>query len=146
MTVAPSGPTAAQRAAAQRARQLAKARKSAVARRQRHQIQLLSAAQTHTEAVLRAELKAARQTNAVDLLSGSVAQSIGAAPAGSLPSTAAAPAGGSSGGGGASIPLPALVLAACAALLGIGAAFASRRGVGFATAALPILALLLVGI
>ena len=135
--VAPSGPTAAQRTAARRARQQAQARKAAAERRQRHQMQLLAAAQTHTEAVLRAELKSASQTNAVDLLAGSVAESIGAVPAGGLPSAAAAPTGG--GGGGAPIPLPALMLAACAGLLGIGAALASRRGVGFATAALPIL-------
>jgi hypothetical protein len=145
-TVAPSGPTPAQRAAAQRARQQAKARKAAAARSARHQIQLLAAAQTHAEAVLRAELKAARETNAVDLLAGSVAESIGAVPAGERASTATASAMGGSGGSGASIPLPALVLAACAGLLGIGAAFASRRGVGFATAALSILALLLAGI
>jgi hypothetical protein len=141
----PTGPTAAQRAAAQRARQQAKARKAAAARRARHQFQLLAAAQTHAEAVLRAELKAAKETNAVDLLAGSVAESIGAVPAGERASTAAASAASSSDGG-ASIPLPALFLAACAGLLGIGAAFASRRGLGFATAALPILALLLAGI
>ena len=86
--------------------------------------------------MLRAELKAARETNAVDLLAGSVAESIGAVPAGERASTAAASAASGSGGGGASVPLPALVLAACAGLLGIGAAFTSRRGLGFATAAL----------
>jgi hypothetical protein len=137
-----TGPTAAQLAAARRARQQAKARKAAATRRARHQFQLLAAAQTHAEAVLRAELKAARETNAVDLLAGSVAESIGAVPAGERASTAAASAASGSGGGGASVPLPALVLAACAGLLGIGAAFTSRRGLGFATAALTILALL----
>jgi hypothetical protein len=142
---APSGPTAAQLAAAQRARQQAKARKAAAARRARHQFQLLAAAQTHAEAVLRAELKAAKETNAVDLLAGSVAESIGAAPAGERASTTPVSAASGSGGG-ASIPLPAIVLAACAGLLGIGAAFASRRGLGFATAALPFIALLLAGI
>jgi hypothetical protein len=81
----------------------------------------------------------------VDLLAGSVAASIGALPAGERASTAAASAASSSSGGG-SMPLPALLLAACAGLLGLGAAFASRRGLGFATAALPILALLLAGI
>jgi hypothetical protein len=141
-TPAPTGPTAAQLAAARRARQQANARKAAATRRARHQFQLLAAAQTHAEAVLRAELKAARETNAVDLLAGSVTESIGAVPAGERASTAAASAASSSGGGGASVPLPALVLAACAGLLGIGAAFTSRRGLGFATAALPILALL----
>ena len=137
-----TGPTAAQLAAARRARQQVKARKAAAARRARHQFQLLAAAQTHTEAVLRAELKAAKETNAVDLLAGSVAESIGAVPAGERASTAATSAASGSGSGGASVPLAALVLAACAGLLGIGAAFTSRRGLGFATAALPILALL----
>lgn len=137
-----TGPTAAQLAAARRARQQVKARTAAAARRARHQFQLLAAAQTHTEAVLRAELKAAKETNAVDLLAGSVAESIGAVPAGERASTAATSAASGSGGGGASVPLAALVLAACAGLLGIGAAFTSRRGLGFATAALPILALL----
>jgi hypothetical protein len=141
-TPASTGPTAAQRAAARRARQQANARKAAATRRARHQFQLLAAAQTHAEAVLRAELKAARETNAVDLLAGSVAESIGAVPAGERASTAAASAASGSSGGGASVPLPAIVLAACAGLLGIGAAFTSRRGLGFATAALPILALL----
>jgi hypothetical protein len=143
----PSGPTAAQlaaqRAAARRVKAQAKAHKLAL-QRQRHQHQLLAAAQTHAEAVLRTELAAARRTDAVDTLAVSVADSIGAAPAGELP-RAAASSGASSGGGG-SIPLPALALAACAGLLGIGAAFASRRGVGFATAALSLIVLLVAGI
>ena len=58
----------------------------------RHQLQLLAAAQTHTEAVLRAELAAARQTDAVDQLAGSVAETIGAAPAGEPPARGLAPA------------------------------------------------------
>ena len=122
VSVAPSGPTAAQRAAAPprpSAGEGPQGRRRAA--RERHQMQLLAAAQTHAEAVLRAELKAARETNAVDLLAGSVAESIGAVPAGDLPSTAAASAGGSSGGG-ASFPMPALMLAACA-----GAARHRRR-------------------
>jgi hypothetical protein len=143
--VTPAGPTPAQRTAARRARQKAKAHTLALARRHRRQVQLLAAAQTHSEAVLRAELTAAKRTNAVDLLAGSVAESIGAAPAGHLEGAAAAPSTGSSGGGG-SMPLPALMLAACAALLGAGAAFASRRGVGFITASLSLLVLLLAGI
>ena len=144
-TTAPSGPTAsqlaAQRAAAQKAKAQARAHKLA-ALRHRHQVQLLAAAQTHAEAVLRAELAAARRTDAVDTLAVSVADSIGAVPAGGLP-RAAASAGA---GGGASFPLPALALAACAGLLGIAAAFASRRGVGFATAALSLIVLLAAGI
>lgn len=143
-TVTPTGPTAAQRAAAARAQKQAKARKAAAARRERRQLQLLAAAQTHAEAVLRAELTAARRTDAVDRFAVTVADSIGAAPAGDLAQAASGPAKESGGGG--SIPLPALMLAACAALLGIGAALASRRGVGFATAALPLLVLLLTGI
>jgi hypothetical protein len=143
--VAPSGPTAAQRAAAARALKLAKARTAAAARKERRQLQLLAAAQTHAEAVLRAELTEARRTDAVDRFAVSVADSIGAAPAGDLPRAAAGAAAAGSGGG-SSIPLPALMLAACAALLGIGAAFASRRGAGFATAALPLIVLLLTGI
>ena len=144
VNVAPSGPTAAQRAATVRAARQAKARKAAKARKERRQLQLLAAAQTHAEAVLRAELTDARRTDAVDRFAVSVADSIGATPAGDLPRAAAAAASG--GSGGSSIPLPALMLAACAALLGIGAAFASRRGVGFATAALSLLVLLLTGI
>jgi hypothetical protein len=107
-------------------------------------MQLLAAAQTHAEAVLRAELTAARRANAVELLAGSVAGSIGAAPAEQLAGRPAAPVSARSGGG--SMPLPALMLGACAALLGIGAAFASRRGAGFATASLSLLVLLLAGI
>lgn len=145
-TTAPSGPTAAQlaaqRAAAQKAKAQAKARRLA-AQRHRHQMQLLAAAQTHAEAVLRTELAAARRSDAVDTLAGSVADSIGAAPIGELPRAAASVSGG---GGGSSLPLPALALAACAGLLAIGAAFASRRGVGFATAALSLIALLVAGI
>jgi hypothetical protein len=143
-TVTPTGPTPAQRAAAKRAKLKAKAHRLALARRHRRQVQLLAAAQTHAEAVLRAELTAAKRTNAVVLLAGSVTQSIGAAPAERLTGARAAPEPGSSGGG--SMPLPALMLGACAALLGIGAAFASRRGVGFVTASLSLLVLLLAGI
>ena len=109
-------------------------------------MQLLAAAQTHTEAVLRAELKAARETNAVDL-PRRLRRRVDRRRARRQPAEH---------GRGTrrrrlrrrrrSVPLPALMLAACAGLLGIGAAFASRRGVGFATAALPILALLLAGI
>jgi hypothetical protein len=143
---APSGPTssqlAAQRAAAQKAKAEAKARKLA-SQRHRHQLQLLAAAQTHAEAVLRTELAAARRTDAVDTLAVSVTDSIGAAPVGQLPHAAAATRGS---GGRSSLPLPALALAACAGLLGIGAAFASRRGLGFATAALPLVVLLVAGI
>jgi hypothetical protein len=142
--VTPTGPTPAQRAAARRAQQKLKAHTLALARQHRRQVQLLAAAQTHSEAVLRTELAAAKRANAVDLLAGSVAESIGAAPAGRLEGAAAAPAAAGSGGG--SMPLPALMLAACAALLGAGAAFASRRGVGFATASLSLLVLLLAGI
>jgi hypothetical protein len=133
---------AAQRAAVQRAKAQAKARKLAELRHV-HQMQLLAAAQTHTEAVLRTQLAAARRTDAVDELAVSVAGSIGAAPTGQL-SRAAASSGG--GGGGASLPIPALALAACAGLLGIGAAFASRRGAGLVTAALALFALLVAGI
>ena len=95
--------------------------------------------------MLRAELTAAKRANAVELLAGSVTGSIGAAPAERARRRArrgrlrAAPAA-------ASLPLPALMLGACAALLGIGAAFASRRGVGFVTASLSLLVLLLAGI
>jgi hypothetical protein len=141
---APAGPTPAQLAAAKRARQQAKAKQLAAARKHRRQMQLLAAAQTHAEAVLRAELTAAKRTNAVELLAGSVTESIGAAPAEQLADAAAPRASNSSGGG--AMPLPALMLGACAALLGIGAAFASRRGVGFATASLCLLVLLLAGI
>jgi hypothetical protein len=140
----PAGPTPAQLAAAKRARQQTKAKQLAAARKHRHQMQLLAAAQAHAEAVLRAELTAAKRTNAVELLAGSVTQSIGAAPAEQL--VGAPTASGSSSSGGGSMPLPALMLGACAALLGIGAAFASRRGVGFATASLSLLVLLLAGI
>jgi hypothetical protein len=140
----PAGPTQAQLAAAKRARQRAKAKQLAAARKHRHQMQLLAAAQTHAEAVLRAELTAAKRTNAVELLAGSVTQSIGAAPAEQLVGAPAAQPSGSSGGG--SMPLPALMLGACAALLGIGAAFASRRGICFVTASLSLLVLLLAGI
>ena len=134
----PAGPTAAQLArSATRTRQQAKARKAAATRRARHQFQLLAAAQTHAEAVLaRRARRRPGDTNAVDLLAGSVAESIGAAPAGERREHAQRPSAASGSGGGASVPLPALVLAACAGLLGIGAAFTSRRGLGFATAAL----------
>jgi hypothetical protein len=142
-----SGPTAAQiaaqRAAEARAKAQAKA-KALAARRHRHQLQLLAAAQTHAEAVLRAELAAARRSDAVDSLALSVADSIGAAPARELPRAAASIGG--AGGGGASFPIPALALAACAGLLGLAAAFASRRGVGFVTASLTLLLLLVAGI
>jgi hypothetical protein len=146
---APSGPTAAQlaaqRAAAQRASAQAKARKLAE-QRHRHQMQLLAAAQTHAEAVLRTELTAARRSDAVDTLAVSVADSIGAAPAGGLPRAAASTAASGGGGGGASIPIVALALAACAGLLGLAAGFAARRGVGLATAALSLIVLLVAGI
>jgi hypothetical protein len=145
---APSGPSAAQlaaqRAATQRAKAQARARKLAEQRRL-HQMQLLAAAQTHSEAVLRSELAAARRADAVDTLAVSVADSIGAVPGGELPRVAASPASGS-GGGGASIPVPVIALAACAGLLGIAAAFAARRGVGLVTAALSLIVLLLAGI
>jgi hypothetical protein len=108
-------------------------------------MQLLAAAQTHAEAVLRTELAAARRSNAVDTLAVSVANSIGAAPAGELPRAAASTAAPGGGGGGASTPLPALALAACAGLLGIAAAFAARRGLGIATAALSLIVLLVAG-
>src|SRR4029079_2076572 len=98
--------TAAQLAAARRARQQAKARKAAATRRARHQFQLLGGAQTDAEAVLRAELKAARETNAVDLLAGSVAESIGAVPAGERASTAAASPASSPGRRGRPRPPP----------------------------------------
>ncbi|MDP9255084.1 MAG: hypothetical protein M3Q31_00785, partial [Actinomycetota bacterium] len=144
---APSGPTAAQlaerRAAAKKAKAQAKARKLAVLRH-RHQMQLLAAAQTHAEAVLRTELAAARRTDAVDTLAVSVTASIGAVPARELPR--AAVSAGSSGGGGPSIPLVAMMLAGCAGLLGIAAAFAARRSVGFATAALSLVVLLAAGV
>jgi hypothetical protein len=143
---APSGPTAAelaaQRAAAKKAKAQAKARKLALLRH-RHQMQLLAAAQTHAEAVLRTELAAARRTDAVDTLAVSVADSIGAVPARELPRAAASASGG---GGGSSLPIPALALAACAGLLGIGAAFTARRGAGFATAALSLIVLLAAGV
>jgi hypothetical protein len=140
----PNVPTAAQRAAERRATQRARAGRLAAARRHRQQLQLLAAAQTHAEAVLRAELTAARRANAVALLAGSVADSIGAAPAARLSGASAMRPAVSSGGG--SMPLPALMLGACAALLGVAAAFASRRGAGFATASLSLLVLLLAGI
>ena len=108
-------------------------------------MQLLAAAQTHAEAVLRTELATARRADAVDTLAVSVADSIGAAPGGELPRAAASPAGSGSGGG-SSLPVPAIALAACAGLLGIAAAFAARRGMGLATAALSLLVLLLAGI
>jgi hypothetical protein len=143
---APSGPTAAQlaarRAAAKKAKAQAKARKLALLRH-RHQVQLLAAAQTHAEAVLRTELAAARRTDAVDTLAVSVTASIGAVPARELPRAAASASGG---GGGSSLPIPALALAACAGLLGIGAAFSARRGAGFATAALSLIVLLAAGV
>jgi hypothetical protein len=143
---APSGPTAAQlaaqRAAAKKAKAQAKARKLALLRH-RHQMQLLAAAQTHAEAVLRTELAAARRTDAVDTLAVSVTASIGAVPARELPRAAASASGG---GGGSSLPIPALALAACAGLLGIGAAFTARRGAGFATAALSLIVLLVAGV
>ena len=143
---APSGPTAAQlaaqRAAAKKAKAQAKARKLALLRH-RHQMQLLAAAQTHAEAVLRTELAAARRTDAVDTLAVSVTASIGAVPARELPRAAAS---ASAGGGGSSLPIPALALAACAGLLGIGAAFTARRGAGFATAALSLIVLLAAGV
>ena len=110
-------------------------------------MQLLAAAQTHAEAVLRAELTAARRTNAVELLAGSVADSIGAAPACGLPRVAAsrdAPRARAAAAGPSRCRRS--LLAACAGLLGIGAAFASRRGLGFATAAVSLLVLLLAGI
>jgi hypothetical protein len=140
----PNVPTAAQRAAERRATQRARAGRLAAARRHRQQLQLLAAAQTHAEAVLRAELTSARRANAVALLAGSVADSIGAAPAARLSGASAMRPAVSSGGG--SMPLPALMLGACAALLGVAAAFASRRGAGFATASLSLLVLLLAGI
>ena len=143
---APSGPTAAQlaaqRAAAKKAKAQARARKLALLRH-RHKLQLLAAAQTHAEAVLRTELAAARRTDAVDTLAVSVTASIGAVPARELPRAAAS---ASAGGGGSSLPIPALALAACAGLLGIGAAFTARRGVGFATAALCLIVLLAAGV
>jgi hypothetical protein len=143
---APSGPTAAQlaaqRAASKKAKAQAKARKLALLRH-RHQMQLLAAAQTHAEAVLRTELAAARRTDAVDTLAVSVTASIGAVPARELPRAAAS---ASAGGGGPSLPIPALALAACAGLLGIGAAFTARRSVGFATAALSLIVLLAAGV
>ena len=143
---APSGPTAAQlaaqRAAAKKAKAQAKARKLALLRH-RHQMQLLAAAQTHAEAVLRTELAAARRTDAVDTLAVSVTASIGAVPVRELPRAAASASGG---GGGSSLPIPALALAACAGLLGIGAAFTARRGAGFATAALSLIVLLVAGV
>ena len=143
---APSGPTgaqlAAQRAASKKAKAQAKARKLALLRH-RHQVQLLAAAQTHAEAVLRTELAAARRTDAVDTLAVSVTASIGAVPARELPRAAAS---ASAGGGGSSLPIPALALAACAGLLGIGAAFTARRGAGFATAALSLIVLLAAGV
>ena len=143
---APSGPTAAQlaaqRAAAKKAKAQAKARKLALLRH-RHQMQLLAAAQTHAEAVLRTELAAARRTDAVDTLAVSVTASIGAVPARELPRAAPLTSGG---GGGASLPIPALALAACAGLLGIGAAFTARRSAGFATAMLSLLVLLAAGV
>jgi len=143
---APSGPTAAQlaaqRAASKKAKAQAKARKLALLRH-RHQVQLLAAAQTHAEAVLRTELAAARRTDAVDTLAVSVTASIGAVPARELPRVAAS---ASAGGGGSSLPIPALALAACAGLLGIGAAFSARRGAGFATAALSLIVLLAAGV
>jgi hypothetical protein len=90
----------------------------------------------------RAERTTARRANAVELLAGSVSGSIGAAPAERL--AAAAPAATlASASGGGSLPLPALLLGACAALLGIGAVVASRRGLGFATASLSLLVLVL---
>ena len=142
---APSGPTAAQlaaqRAAAKKAKAQTKARKLALLRH-RHQMQLLAAAQTHAEAVLRTELAAARRTDAVDTLAVSVTDSIGAVPARELPRAAAS----ASDGGGGSLPIPALALAACAGLLGIGAAFTARRGAGFATAALSLIVLLAAGV
>ena len=143
---APSGPTAAQlaaqRAAAKKAKAQAKAQKLALLRH-RHQMQLLTAAQTHAEAVLRTELAAARRTDAVDTLAVSVTDSIGAVPARELPRAAASVSGG---GGGSSLPIPALALAACAGLLGIGAAFTARRSAGFATAALSLLVLVAAGV
>lgn len=143
---APSGPTAAQlaaqRAAAKKAKAQAKARKLALLRH-RHQMQLLAAAQTHAEAVLRTELAVARRTDAVDTLAVSVTDSIGAVPARELPRAAAS---ASDSGGGSSLPIPALALAACAGLLGIGAAFTARRGAGFATAALSLIVLLAAGV
>ena len=143
---APSGPTAAQlaaqRAASKKAKAQAKARKLALLRH-RHQVQLLAAAQTHAEAVLRTELAAARRTDAVDTLAVSVTASIGAVPARELPRAAASASGG---GGDSSLPIPALALAACAGLLGIGAAFTARRGAGFATAALSLIVLLAAGV
>jgi hypothetical protein len=146
-TTRPSGPTAtqlvAQRAAARKLKTQAKARKLA-AQRHRHQMQLLAAAQTHTEAVLQAELAAARRSDAVDSLAVSVVASIGAAPAGELPRASSSNAASGGGGGGTSFPLPALALAACAGLLGLAAAFTARRGVGLVTAALSLLVLLLV--
>ena len=107
-------------------------------------MQLLAAAQAHAEAVLRAELTAARRTDAVDTLAISVTDSIGAAPARELPQASASHS--ASGSGGASLPIPAIALAAAAAILGIGAAFAARRSMGFATASLSILVLLVAGI
>ena len=143
---APSGPTAAQlaaqRAASKKAKAQAKARKLALLRH-RHQVQLLAAAQTHAEAVLRTELAAARRTDAVDTLAVSVTASIGAVPARELPRAAASASGG---GGGSSLPIPALALAACAGLLGIGAAFTARRSAGFATAALSLIVLVAAGV
>jgi hypothetical protein len=143
-----TGPTAAQLAAQRAAKAKSKAQAKArvlAAQRHKHQTQLLAAAQTHAEAVAHEQLAAARKTDAVDTLAVSVADSIGAVPAGDLPRAAAATPS-ASGGGGASLPLPALLLAACAGLLGIAAAFTARRGVGFATASLLLLVLLLAGI
>ena len=108
-------------------------------------MQLLAAAQAHAEAVLRAELTAARRTDAVDTLAISVTDSIGAAPARELPQASASHSASGSGGAG-SLPIPALALAAAAAILGIGAAFAARRSIGFATASLSLLVLLVAGI
>ena len=141
-TPAAAGPTPGERAAARRAAERARTQKIAAARAQRHRLQLLAAAQTHSEAVLRAERTTARRANAVELLAGSVSGSIGAAPAEGL--AAAAPAATpSSASGGGSLPLPALLLGACAALLGVGAVVASRRGPGFAAASLSLLVLVL---
>lgn len=144
-TVPPAGPTPGERAAARRAAERARMQGIAAARAQRHRLQLLAAAQTHSEAVLRAERTEARRANAVELLAGSVTGSIGAAPAERLAAAApAVPLTSASGIG--SLPLPALVLGACAALLGIGAVFASRRGLGVATASLSLVVLLLAAI
>ena len=142
--VRPAGPTPAQRAAARRAKLKARQHALAAARKHREKLQLLAAAQAHSEAVLRAELTAAKRANAVEVLAGSVAGSIGAAPARPLHGAPTATVARSSGGG--SPPLPALMLGACAALLGIGAAFAARRGPGLVTASLSLLVLLLAGI